>query len=78
VPATATSRRRAPCATASVAITSGDSRTTPGTRRRTASASSSVKSLGTPGTVPTKPEVSVLPGKTISRFEPMLANWFVT
>ena len=73
----ATCRRRAPCATDSVPTTSGDTRTASGTPRAMARASSRVISLDAEA-IPGMPVVSVFPGSTISRFEPMLANWSTT
>ena len=63
VPATATSRLRAPARTVAVPITSGAASHRRGTRRRSASASSRVRSCGVPPEIGSAPVVSVLPGQ---------------
>ncbi len=49
-----------------------------GTPRRTARASSRVRSFGAPPIPGMPPVVSVLPGTTMTRFVPTLANWPTT
>ncbi len=71
-------RRRSWKATVSVPITIGVAFSISGTPRRTARASSRVRSLGTPPMPGMPPVVSVFPGTMITRFVPMLANWPTT
>ena len=77
-PTSATWRRRSPKATVSVPMTSGAAFSISGTPRRTARASSSVRSFGTPPIPGIPPVVSVRPGTTIRRLVPTLANWPIT
>ena len=78
VPVTVTSRRRSPRAAGAAPRDSGARRRTERTRFNSASASSSVRSCGAPVTKGVTPEVSVLPGRTMRRLVPRLANSPVT
>ena len=77
-PITGMVRRRSPLATDSSATTTGAMRDTSGTERRMASTSSSVRSCGTPIAPGKNPVVSLRPGKTMMRLEPIEANCSVT
>ncbi len=77
VPMTVTSRWRAPKRAGASPMASGATRRT--TRSlRIASASPSVRSLGTPPMIGAPPVVSTLPGSAITRFVPSEANSPVT